>query len=53
MTEHRAPLRGATSYVIVVDEIQGWPSTDQAEVRPGEVSCPDCWLIHPEGECDR
>ena len=21
--------------------------------RPGEVACPDCWLIHPEGACDR
>lgn len=21
-------------------------------VRPGEVSCPDCFLIHPEGACD-
>ena len=20
--------------------------------RPGEVACPDCWLIHPEGACD-
>ena len=26
---------------------------DAAAVRPGEVSCPDCWLIHPEGACDR
>ena len=23
------------------------------EVRPGEVSCRACFLIHPEGECDR
>jgi len=23
------------------------------EVRPGEVSCRRCFLIHPEGECDR
>lgn len=22
-------------------------------VRPGEVSCPVCFLIHPAGECDR
>lgn len=22
-------------------------------VRPGEVSCPTCFLIHPEGACDR
>lgn len=22
-------------------------------VRPGEVSCPACFLIHPEGACDR
>lgn len=22
-------------------------------IRPGETLCPDCWLIHPEGECDR
>ena len=22
-------------------------------VRPGEVACPACWLIHPEGVCDR
>ena len=20
--------------------------------RPGEVACPACWLIHPEGACD-
>ena len=26
---------------------------DAAAVRPGEVACPDCWLIHPEGACDR
>ena len=24
-----------------------------ASIRPGEVACQDCWLIHPEGECDR
>lgn len=25
---------------------------DAAAVRPGEVACPDCWLIHPKGvEC--
>ena len=22
-------------------------------VRPGEVICPACWLIHPAGACDR
>ena len=22
-------------------------------VRPGEVVCPACWLVHPEGACDR
>ena len=21
--------------------------------RAGEVACPACWLIHPEGACDR
>ena len=26
---------------------------DAAAVRSGEVACPDCWLIHPEGACDR
>lgn len=25
------------------------PST----VRSGEVACPDCFLIHPVGKCDR
>ena len=20
--------------------------------RTGEIACPDCWLIHPEGACD-
>lgn len=24
-----------------------------APARTGEVSCPDCWLVHPEGACDR
>ena len=24
-----------------------------ARARPGEVSCPTCFLIHPEGACDR
>lgn len=24
-----------------------------ATVRRGEVSCPTCFLIHPEGACDR
>lgn len=24
-----------------------------ADLRPGEVLCPDCWLIHPTGACDR
>ena len=23
-----------------------------APARRGEVSCPVCWLIHPEGACD-
>jgi hypothetical protein len=23
------------------------------KARPGETSCPRCFLIHPEGECDR
>ena len=22
-------------------------------VKAGEIRCPDCWLIHPEGACDR
>lgn len=22
------------------------------DVRPGEVACPACWLIHPAGACD-
>ena len=26
---------------------------DISAVRPGEVICTDCWLIHPKGECDR
>lgn len=26
---------------------------DLLTVRPGEVSCRDCFLIHPEGACDR
>ena len=26
---------------------------DAADPRPGEVLCPDCWLIHPTGACDR
>ena len=24
-----------------------------AQARTGEVSCPACFLIHPEGACDR
>ena len=24
-----------------------------APARTGEVSCPACFLIHPEGACDR
>lgn len=27
--------------------------TPPAAVRPGEISCRDCFLIHPEGKCDR
>lgn len=26
---------------------------DAADLRPGEVACPDCWLVHPAGACDR
>lgn len=22
-------------------------------IQPGEISCRDCFLIHPEGKCDR
>ena len=28
-------------------------STDPTSLRPGETVCPDCWLVHPEGACDR
>lgn len=38
----------------------GWPVHDVCpdpepalEVGVGEVSCPVCWLVHPEVECDR
>lgn len=24
-----------------------------SSAQPGETVCPVCWLIHPEGECDR
>ena len=26
---------------------------DALVVNPGEKACPTCWLIHPEGACDR
>jgi len=26
---------------------------DALVVHPGENVCPTCWLIHPEGACDR
>ena len=26
---------------------------DPAVLRPGETVCTDCWLVHPEGACDR
>ena len=26
---------------------------DLTAVNPGETVCTDCWLIHPEGACDR
>ena len=26
---------------------------DALTVNAGEKVCPTCWLIHPEGECDR
>ena len=26
---------------------------DATKARTGEVSCPTCFLIHPEGACDR
>ena len=26
---------------------------DAGALRPGETACPTCWLVHPEGECDR
>jgi len=29
------------------------PELDRLLVQPGEVSCRACFLIHPEGECDR
>ena len=28
-------------------------STDPTTLRKGEKVCPDCWLIHPKGACDR
>ena len=30
------------------------PTPDPTNVTgPAEVSCTACWLMHPEGECDR
>lgn len=26
---------------------------DPTAVNPGETVCTDCWLVHPEGACDR
>ena len=26
---------------------------DATTINPGEQVCTDCWLIHPEGACDR
>lgn len=23
------------------------------DIQPGETACSTCWLIHPEGACDR
>ena len=23
------------------------------DLRPGETVCTDCWLVHPDGACDR
>lgn len=27
--------------------------TDDLSLRPNETVCTDCWLVHPEGACDR
>lgn len=27
--------------------------TDPTDLKPGETACDRCWLIHPEGACDR
>lgn len=29
------------------------PPTHALALKPGESVCTTCWLVHPEGECDR
>jgi len=40
---------------IVESEMDGWVHADYRHIRAEErrVPCPACWLVHPEGECDR
>lgn len=29
------------------------PDSDDLSLRPGEQVCTTCWLVHPQGACDR
>ena len=29
------------------------PDSDDLSLRPGEQVCTACWLVHPQGACDR
>lgn len=42
--------------MIRADEDQQWKHAvcpDPLAVAPGETVCPTCFLVHPEGACDR
>ena len=50
------PIR---SVVVGHEHVERWVhdrcpnASDPLSLRPGETVCPDCWLVHPEGACDR